>query len=78
MMRWALWLVETGAEGEARCTDIMEIIRPDDLHDIADLGLTLAEAKLLQGAFSRRSLPRKPGGMQSGGRIVGLAAERAI
>ncbi|MGO9233637.1 MAG: hypothetical protein ACLP4V_05930 [Methylocella sp.] len=41
-------LVETGAEGEARCTDIMEIIRPDDLEDIADLGLTLAEAKLLQ------------------------------
>jgi len=71
-------LVETGAEGEARCTDIMEIIRPDDLEDIADLGLTLAEAKLLQGAFSRRSLPRKPGGMPSGGRIVGLAAERAI
>jgi len=26
-----------GAEGEARCTDIMEIIRPDDLEDIADL-----------------------------------------
>ncbi|MGP0010787.1 MAG: hypothetical protein ACLPIG_19165 [Methylocella sp.] len=26
----------------------MEIIRPDDLEDIADLGLTLAEAKLLQ------------------------------
>jgi hypothetical protein len=47
-MRWALRLVETGVEGEARCTDIMEIIRPDDLEDIADLGLTLAEAKLLQ------------------------------
>ncbi|MGO9232652.1 MAG: hypothetical protein ACLP4V_00620 [Methylocella sp.] len=41
-------LVETGAEGETRCTDIMEIIRLDDLEDIADLGLTLAEAKLLQ------------------------------
>jgi len=47
-MRWALRLVETGVEGEARCTDIMEIIRPDDLEDIADLGLTLVEAKLLQ------------------------------
>ena len=47
-MRWALRLVETGAEGEARCTDVMEITRPDDLEDIADLGLTLAEAKLLQ------------------------------
>jgi hypothetical protein len=47
-MRWVLRLVETGAEGEARSTDVMEIVRPDDLGDIADLGLTLAEAKLLQ------------------------------
>ena len=77
-MRWVLRLVETGAEGEARCTDIMEIIRPDDLGDIADLGLTLAEAKLLQARVQQESLPRKPGAMPSGGRIVGLAAERAI
>ena len=39
--------VKTGAEGEGPCTDVMEINRPDNLGEIADLGLTLAEAKLL-------------------------------
>ena len=40
-------MVKTGAEGEGPCTDVMEINRPGSLRDIADLGLTLAEAKLL-------------------------------
>jgi len=44
---WILRLVNTGAEGEGPCTDVMEIHRPDDLNDIANLGLTLAEAKRL-------------------------------
>ena len=44
---WILRLVKTGAEGEGHCTDVMEIIRPADLSDIADLGLTLADAKRL-------------------------------
>jgi len=44
---WMLRLVKFGAEGEGPCTDVMEIDRPDDLRDIADLGLTLAEAKRL-------------------------------
>ena len=34
-----LRLVKIGAEGEGPCTDIMEIRRPDDLVDIANLGL---------------------------------------
>jgi len=42
-----LRLVKIGVEGEEPCTDIMEINRPGDLVDIANLGLTLAEAKLL-------------------------------
>ena len=42
-----LRLVETGAEGEGPCTDVMEIHRSGDLADIASLGLTLAEAKRL-------------------------------
>ena len=42
-----LRLVQTGAEGEAPCLDVMEINRPGDLGDIASLGLTLAEAKRL-------------------------------
>lgn len=41
-MRWVLRLVEMEAEGEARITDVMEIVRPDGLEDIAALGLTLA------------------------------------
>ena len=42
-----LRLVKIGDEGEGPCMDVMEIDRPDDLRDIADLGLTLAEAKRL-------------------------------
>ncbi len=46
-MAWILRLVKTGAEGEGAFTDIMEIRKPDDLGAIANLGLTLSEAKLL-------------------------------
>jgi len=44
---WTLRLVKTGAEGEGPCTGIMEIQRPGDLGDIANLGLILSEAKRL-------------------------------
>jgi hypothetical protein len=44
---WIVRLVKTGAEGEGHCTDVIEIIRPADLSDIADLGLALADAKRL-------------------------------
>jgi hypothetical protein len=44
---WIVRVVKIGAEGEGQCTDVMEIIRPGDLSDIADLGLALADAKLL-------------------------------
>ena len=43
-MGWVLRLVETGTEDPALGTDVMEISRPSDLRNIADLGLTLAEA----------------------------------
>ncbi len=46
-MAWMLRLVKIGTEGEGPCTDVMEIHRPDDLGEIANLGLTLAEAKRL-------------------------------
>ena len=46
-MAWTLRLVKAGTGGERACTDVMEIRRPDDLRDIANLGLTLAEAKRL-------------------------------
>jgi hypothetical protein len=40
-------LVKTGADGEKQSVDVVTINRPDDLIDIAHLGLTLAEGKLL-------------------------------
>src|SRR5215208_6098489 len=50
---WVLRLVEIGAEGEGRCADVVEISRPDGLVDIADLGLSLAEAKLVLAGIQR-------------------------
>src|SRR3954453_1770802 len=50
---WVLRLVEIGAEGEGPCTDVVEISRPDGLVDIADLGLTLAEAQLVLAGVQR-------------------------
>ncbi len=44
---WILRLVKIGADGDNQSTDVMTINRPDDLGDIATLGLTLAEGKLL-------------------------------
>ena len=46
-------LVKTGAEGEGPCVDIMEISKPDGLGDIANLGLTLSEAKQLLANVQR-------------------------
>ena len=44
-VRWVLQLVETGTHNRARSVDVMEISRSNDLGDIANLGLSLAEAK---------------------------------
>jgi len=41
------------AGGEGPCVDIMETSKPDDLGDIANLGLTLAEAKQLLAGVQR-------------------------
>jgi hypothetical protein len=46
-MEWVLRLVGTGVDGQSRSFDVMEISRPDGVGDIANLGLTLAEGKLL-------------------------------
>lgn len=40
-----LQLVETGASGRGRGIDVLKLDRPRDLRDIANLGLTLAEAR---------------------------------
>jgi hypothetical protein len=44
---WVVRLVKIGADDEKQCADVLRINRPDDLGEIADLGLTLAEGKLL-------------------------------
>jgi hypothetical protein len=46
-MKWVLRLVETETDSPVRGVDVLEISRPRDLGDIANLGLTLAKAKQL-------------------------------
>src|SRR5689334_24696458 len=46
-MGWVLRLVESGADGSSDSIDVLEIERPGDLGDLADLGLTHAEGKQL-------------------------------
>jgi hypothetical protein len=46
-MEWKLCLVGMGIDGRSRSLEVMAISRPDDLGDMTNLGLTLAEAKLL-------------------------------
>jgi hypothetical protein len=46
-MAWVLRLIETGADGQGRSLDVLEISRPSDLREIANLGLPLPEAKQL-------------------------------
>jgi hypothetical protein len=50
---WIVKLVSLGAEGEEHSTDVMRIARPDDLTDLASLGLTLAEGKRLLAGVQR-------------------------
>jgi hypothetical protein len=50
---WIVRLVQAEADGEERCADVMKIDRPDDVADIANLGLTLAEAKRLLGSLQQ-------------------------
>ena len=45
-MAWIVRLVSIGAEEDERSADIMRMAKPDDLGDLANLGLTLAEGKL--------------------------------
>jgi hypothetical protein len=52
--------------------DVMEINRPDGAGNIADLGLTLAEAKQLLAACSKRLSPRKRGILRLGGQSARL------
>jgi hypothetical protein len=44
---WIVRLVSIGADGTERSTDVLRIARPDNLADLASLGLTLVESKRL-------------------------------
>src|ERR1700722_5621109 len=46
-MNWTLRLVGMGIDAQSRSYEVMAISRPDGLGDIANLGLTLVESKLL-------------------------------
>ena len=46
-MRWILRLVEVRTDARSRSMDLMELARSDSISDIAELGLTLTEAKQL-------------------------------
>ncbi len=46
-MRWVLRLIGTSDELRSRSADLMEICRPEGVGALADLGLTLSEAKQL-------------------------------
>jgi hypothetical protein len=52
-MAWIVRLVEAGGGGDDRGTDLIEIAKPADLRDIANLGLSLAEAKQVLAAIQR-------------------------
>jgi hypothetical protein len=52
-MRWVLRLIATGDDARRLSTDLVEICRPEGLGNIADLGLTLPEAKQLLANVQR-------------------------
>ena len=58
-MRWVLRLIAT--DDDARCpgTDLVEICRPEGLGEIANLGLTLPEAKQLLASVQRAVVTRR-------------------
>ena len=53
-MTWIVRLVKLAADGEDQSVDVMTINRPDDLSEIANLGLTLAEGKLLLAGLQQQ------------------------
>jgi hypothetical protein len=53
-MEWTLRLVEVGIDGQSRSFDVMAISRPDGLGDVANLGMTLSEAKQLLGQVQQQ------------------------
>ena len=76
-MRWVLRLIATGDDVCCQSTDLAEICRPDGPHDIANLGLSLLEAKQLLGSLQRAIVLDKPPATGCSGRIADPAASDA-
>jgi hypothetical protein len=55
-MEWMLRLVGPGIDGQSRSFDVMAVSRPDGLGDIANLGMTLAEAKQLLAQVQQQAV----------------------
>ena len=76
-MAWTMRLVSIGAGGAEHSTDVLRIGRPDDLTNLASLGLTLGESKQFLAGLQRvkLKLPRFRGRVQglSGCVSVGLS-----
>jgi len=60
-MAWIVRLVKSGADGENQSVDVMTINRPDDLSEIATLGLTLAEGKRLLASLQQQIVAAQAG-----------------
>ena len=60
-MTWIVRLVKFAADGEDQSVDVMTINRPDDLSEIANLGLTLAEGKLLLAGLQQQVVAAQAG-----------------
>jgi hypothetical protein len=81
---WIVRLVKAGAEGDKQSIDVVTINRPDDLVEIAHLGLTLAEGKLLLtglqqqivAAQARDHAVRRPNWRLADGRCWALSPKR--
>ena len=73
-IRWVLRLIETGMPSGVAGVDVMEISRPDGASNIADLGLTLSEAKQLLACVQQTIVAAQRETSRLGGRSVRIVA----
>jgi hypothetical protein len=60
-MAWIVRLLKLGADGEEPLGDVMKINRPDDLDDIANLGLTVTDGKRVLAGLQREIVAAQAG-----------------
>jgi hypothetical protein len=67
---WIVRLVKTGADGEKQSVDVVTINRPDDLIEITNLGLSLAEGKRLLAGLQQEIIAAQARGHADRARFV--------